>query len=318
MSLLVIEDLTVQVAGEQILNGLSLTAFIPLFEALGDKRETFTIQFSREDRRILALALEHVQSQGKDLGLRVPEVPTRIGRELALAFLNATYKDLDYGLGRLDRWQLRTLVRWKLRINAGGHSPLSVVYLACMIVFPLYGLKLILHLMCVRLIAGSGYRAVRDIRRDLYQKAQRLPLSYFDREKTGMLMSRLINDVEVIAPVISSNLRDSITNIFYILTHFLLLAYLNFYLVLVSAIAVPLILSPVTLFARKILKSTTRSQEHFADLNALLQEAISGIRVIRSFGAEDYELSRFRHANHRLFWRMFKQQFYVQVEPENN
>lgn len=227
------------------LNGLSLTAFIPLFEALGDGKEYFTIQFSRSDRIVLQKALDHVRP-GVTI---VPPAPERIEREIALRFLNATYRDRDYGLSRTEHIQLKTVVRWKLRINAGGHSPLGVVYTACLVVVPLYCLKLLLHLLCVRLIAGTGYRAVRDLRRDLAQKTQILPLTHFYREKTGLLMSRIINDVEIVSAVISSNLRDAITNVFYILTHLLLLVYLNVSLLFWSALAVPLILSPVMLFA---------------------------------------------------------------------
>ena len=309
-----------------LLNGLSLTAFIPLFEALGDKREFFEIQFTSSEREILRkslLRLAQRQQRGEEVSLgpeqaadfKIPDAPQSLNRKTALGLLNLTFRAGDYGLTRVEAFRLRTMVRWKLRINAGGHSPLNVVYLACAIALPLYLLKLVLLLVSVRLIARTGYEAVRDLRMDLYRASQRLPLTYYYREKTGLLMSRMINDAEIVAAVISSNMRDAITNVFYIVTHMFLLAYLNLSLLAVSVIVVPLILSPVTLFTRKIRKATTRGQEHLADLNAHLLESIAGVRVIRAFGTEGYELGRFGHVNEKLFWRSFKQQFYVKVGP---
>jgi len=293
-----------------VLNGLSLTAFIPLFDALGDKRPVFEIQFTGSEREILRKSLKSIAIKQS-----VPQSPLKIKKELALKLLNITFKPLDYGLSKLEWIRLRTIIRWKLRVNAAGLAPRKVVYTACLIVLPLYSLKLFLLLICVRLIAGPGYMAVRDLRSELYIQTQNLPLTFYYREKTGLLMSRIINDVEIVSAVISSNLRDAITNLFYIATHLLLLAYLNLPLLIISIITVPLILSPVTLFTRKIRKSTSRSQELLADLNAHLQEAISGVRVIRSMVMEKYETEKFCSVNDKFYWRKFKQEFYLKAGP---
>lgn len=300
-----------------VLNGLSLTAFVPLFDALGDKGALFNIQFSEHERFILQRVVNNFSDI--EFGLRgrieIPTAPQRILKQESGDLLRLLRRKEHFGLNRLDDLHLQTFIRWKLKINASGYSPLKVVFAACLVILPLYILKLLLHLISVRLIAGTGYRAVRDIRERLYRKAQRLPLTYFYREKTGLLMSRLINDVETVAAVISSNLRDAITNFFYILTHIFLLAYLNLDLLAISIVTVPLILSPVTLFSKKIRKSTTMNQELLGDLNAHLQEAIAGVRVIRSFGMEKYETDRFRKVNQKLYWRTFKKEFYLRIGP---
>ncbi len=300
-----------------VLNGLSLTTFVPLFDALGDRNAVFVIQLSDQERQILTYAFNNIPEYQflPETRPEVPPAPEQIRQPLAKKYLHYLKSKQDYGLSRIRSIQMETLIKWKLKINAAGFSPVKVVYSACLVVLPLYILKLLLHLLSVRLIARTGYRAVRDIRQELYRKAQRLPLTYFYKEKTGLLMSRLINDVEIVAAVISSNLRDAITNFFYIVTHLFLLAYLNYTLLLISALAVPLILSPVTLFSRKIRKSTTRSQELLADLNGHLHEALAGVRVIRSFGMEGYETERFRGVNQKLYWRKFKQEFYLIMGP---
>ncbi len=300
-----------------VLNGLSLSAFIPLFDALGDKGRVFEIQFSSSERKIIQAALNNFPEIMflPESRLIVPPPPVRIDQEKAGRILHFLEKKQKHDLPRLSQAQLDTVIRWKLKINQAGYSPVKIVYTAALIVLPLYFLKLILHLLSVRLIAGTGYKAVRDLRNEIYRKTQDLPLTYFYREKTGLLMTRMINDVEIIAAVISSNLRDSITNFFYIVTHLFLLAYLNVTLLIVSAVAVPLILSPVTFFSRKIRKSTTRSQELLGDLSAHLQETIGGMRVIRGAGTESAEISRFRGVNQSLFRRRFKQEFYLKMGP---
>ncbi|MEQ8351462.1 MAG: ABC transporter ATP-binding protein [Leptospiraceae bacterium] len=312
-----------------ILNGVSLTTFYPLFDALGDKGggAPFVIQFSETDRKILNKAVQHsaihyiepAEKAGLLSGDRTlpvaPDAPEKIRKDLAERLLHYTRYEKDYGLNRAQQLNLRTMIRWKLKINQAAFDPLKVIYTALMVVFPLYFLKLVFHLISVQLIARTGYRAVRDLRSDLYGAAQNLPLTYFYQEKTGLLMSRLINDVEIVAAVISSNMRDSITNFFYLTTHLFLLAYLNLELLIVSTITLPLILAPVALFTRKISRSTRKSQELLADLNASLQEDIQGVRVIRSFVMEDQQAERFERVNQRLSWRSFKEQFYLKMGP---
>jgi ATP-binding cassette subfamily B protein/subfamily B ATP-binding cassette protein MsbA len=157
--------------------------------------------------------------------------------------------------------------------------------------------------------------AIRDIRQELYDKVQTLPLTYFYKEKTGILMSRIINDAEIVSAVISSNLRDAIINLFYVITHLVILMYLNIELLLYAVIAVPIIIYPVTLFTKKITKSTQKYHERMADLNANVHELISGIRVVRSFGMETFELGKFKDINQKATHRNFKGQFYLQIAP---
>lgn len=300
-----------------VLNGLSLTMFVPLFDALGDRNAVFLIQVTESERKILTYVINNFSELEFLPGKRV-EIPTgkeKIDQQLSGRLLHFMAKKNDFGLSPIQNFQLRTIIKWKLKINQAGYSPVKIVYTASLIVFPLYFLRLLLHLVTVKLIARTGYKAVRDLRSDLYRKMQELPLTYFYREKTGLLMSRMINDVEIVAAVISSNMRDAITNLFLILTHVALLAYLNTNLLLISVVSVPLILSPVTLFTRKIRKSTNQSQGLLADLNAHIQEVIQGIRVIRAYGMEEYEADRFRTVNQKLYWRTFKQNFYLKMGP---
>jgi ATP-binding cassette subfamily B protein len=211
----------------------------------------------------------------------------------------------------------KSIINVKIYINnvMSNYSSKEAVWMICLTIFPLYIFKLIFYLLSVFCIATSGYRAVRDIRQELFDKVQRLPLSYFYKEKTGLVMSRIVNDAEVVAAVISSNLRDAIINFFYVFTHLLILLYLNADLLISALLVIPVVILPVTLFTKKISKSTEKFQERMGDLNAHLQETISGIKIIRSFNTEQKEFKKFNEINHKVYHRTFKGQYYLQMAP---
>lgn len=266
-----------------LLNAISLTALIPLFDSLDStKKEAFKIELTIPEKNILLK--EHFF--GKD--------------------------SLD-GLERIKR----VIIDFKESVNAMTKDKTSkeVVWLVCKLVIPLYLLKLITYLLSVFYIATTGYTAVRDLRQELFDKMQTLSLNLFYKEKSGILMSRIINDVEIIAAVISSNLRDAIINFFYVVTHLSILLYLNMELLVIAIFTVPILVYPVTLFTNKILKSTTKFQERMANLNGHIQEILSGMKEIRIFNSEDYELQKFKEINEKATWRNFKGQFYLQIAP---
>lgn len=266
-----------------VLNGISLTALIPLFDSLGsDRNKRFHLDLTLPEKTILVQEV-----------LMGPD-------------------SLD-GLERIKR----QIISIKLQINelTQDMEPREVVWAVCIAVFPLYLLKLGTYLLSVFCIATSGYKAVRDIRQELFQKVQRLPLTYFYKEKTGLIMSRVINDAEIVAAVISSNLRDAVINFFYVITHLLILIYLNSDLLILACITIPVVILPVTLFTRKISSSTARFQEKLADLNGHIQEFISGIKVIRTFRQEKRDTFKFQDINHKVYRRTFKGQFYLQMAP---
>lgn len=266
-----------------LLNGVSLTALIPLFDSLGADQKT-RFQFE----------------------LTLPEK--------VIIFKEETFgiKSLD-GLERLKK--IIILVKLEINEYTKDMEPKEVVWAACIFVLPIYLMKMGTYLLSVYCLATAGYMAVRDIRQSLFDKVQRLPLTYFYKEKTGLIMSRVINDAEIVAAVISSNFRDATINFFYVITHLMILIYLNTELLIAACLIVPVVIFPVTLFTKKISKSTEKSQERLADLNGHIQESISGIRVIRTFVTEKSEEAKFKDINQKVYRRIFKGQFYLQMAP---
>ena len=305
------------------LNGLSLSLFIPFFEVLGmgEKAGPYAAQFKQRERALLQKAL-HLPS--RPLPIKIPPAPQKLDQKLSQNILKVLYIEDNEKLGKntgtqelslLEEWELQTLLYAKLKLNAAAFSPMEIISAVALLVLPLWSLKLLLILVCVRLIARSGYLAVRNIRDALYLKIQRLGLTWFYRNKSGGLVSRLSSDAEIVAAVISSNMRDAITNFFYLLVHVLILAYLNLELLLIAIITMPLLLFPVTLFTRKIRKATDRSQGLMAELHGHVQESISGMKLIRFMQMENYEIQRFQKINDQIYWRRFKEIYYNSLGP---
>ncbi len=219
-------------------------------------------------------------------------------------------------ISNLDKLHFR-LIKFKKMINSKleNYTPNEIVMLFVMITFPVYFLKLIFLAGTTYFINSTGYFAIRDLREEIYKKVQTLPLDYFISEKTGIVMSRIINDVDILAKIISQDLKDSINDFFYIITHLFLLFFLSWKLFLVVFVIVPLIMGPITAFSEKIRKATKNQQERLSSLNGLLQEVIAGIRVIRAFSMEKREAGRFYQINNELSNKTFKGHFYHQLGP---
>ncbi len=264
-----------------IFNGASLTSLIPIFDSLGaGDQYKFEIALTKRDQFLL-----QGSSQGKDFQ----------GFEAVELFLATT--------------------KSRINIHFADKTPDELVLIFCSIILPIYVLKLLCLAGTVYFVNSSGLLAIRDLRLVLFQKMQNLPLNDFLREKTGILMSRVINDVDVIGKVVSNDLKDAVNDIFYIITHLIILLLLSWKLFFLIFIVIPLILGPVTAFAEKIRKTTKSQQEQLSSLNGDLQEVISGIRVIRAFSMEEHEANRFFSVNNELSVKTFKTHFYHQVGP---
>ena len=145
-----------------------------------------------------------------------------------------------------------------------------------------------------------GQRVVADIRNRLYQVIQTQSMSFFTKNPTGILMSRITNDVNsmqgAVSEAVTSLLKDSFTLICLMFVIF----YRDWQLALVAMVIFPVTIYPIATFGRKMRKLATRTQVTMGSLTTLLQETISGARIVKAFGREDYESSRFSRENEYL------------------
>ena len=150
-------------------------------------------------------------------------------------------------------------------------------------------------------MAWIGERIIIDVRAKIFGHLQRLSMSYFDRNKTGVVMSNLTNDVGAVKSAITTDLLSFVTEGVTLIGSVIAMFALDWKLTLVTFVSVPLVLGIINIFGKKLRVAGHDIQGRAADITALLQEVISGVRVVKSFAREDYEMTRFLKQNEQNF-----------------
>ncbi|VEN73166.1 Lipid A export ATP-binding/permease protein MsbA [Candidatus Desulfarcum epimagneticum] len=146
-----------------------------------------------------------------------------------------------------------------------------------------------------------GESIIRRLRDDLYGRIMDLPLSFFHREKTGGLMSRITNDATVIRAMVSDAVKGSLRDFFTILFLTAVIFYREWELALFAIIILPAAFLPVVKFGRKVRRFTGGRQEALSDINVFLHETFAGNKIVKAFGMEKREKKRFFEKTRALF-----------------
>jgi len=151
------------------------------------------------------------------------------------------------------------------------------------------------------LLSYVGQDIIRRLRNRLYNHIQDLPLAFFQREKTGDLMSRITNDVAIISSMFTSaitgSIRDGFTIIGLIAVTFVLIPKLAVF----TFIVFPIAGYPLFVFGRKIRRVRLGVQESWADLSVFLHETIIGTKIVKAFNMQDHEKKRFAQKSRKIF-----------------
>jgi len=164
----------------------------------------------------------------------------------------------------------------------------------------LYFAKAVAEYLGTTQIQYSGLAAVTDLRNQVYARVIRQPIGFFQHHPTGRLISTVINDVERVRYALSEWLADLFLKSFTLVVFVAVLFGINWKMALGCGLLLPLIAWPVNKFGRKIRRSAENSQTRLADLSQILQETVSGNRVVKAFGMEDFEIRKFREAARNL------------------
>lgn len=142
-----------------------------------------------------------------------------------------------------------------------------------------------------------GQLCVRDIRSHLYEKLQSLCLEYFTKKRSGELISRITNDVKLVENALSYGTTDLAYQSFLVILFAFTIFFIHWKLALLSLLLIPLIGFPVVKVGRVLRKISRNTQEKMADINSLLVETISGVRIVKAFCMEPYEVGKFKRQN---------------------
>ena len=175
---------------------------------------------------------------------------------------------------------------------------LHLVIAAILVVFLIRGLTTFGHKY---LMGYIGQRVITDLRKRLFGHLQKLSISYYDKRRTGEIMSNLTNDIAALQAAIVDNFIMLVQEAAIFVGSFISMIYLQWKLTILCLVIVPLVSFTIKFFGRKLHTSGRSVQERLADVTAMLQETIQGVRIVRSFNRSDYEMDRFNHVNESNF-----------------
>ncbi len=176
-------------------------------------------------------------------------------------------------------------------------TALKVVSRMALLLLALYLLRILFRFLSNYLAHKAAWYLVGDLRSRMYNKLQSLDLGFFHDKQTGDLMSRVVNDTRDFELLYAHMIPDMITNIVTFAGVLIILLTINWKLALITCCPIPLILASGVVFAKIVRPFFKASQKTMGELNAQLQDSLSGLHEIQSFGQESYESERLNTKN---------------------
>lgn len=189
----------------------------------------------------------------------------------------------------------------------------SMLKLLPFILIGLYCLKGGLRYYQSILIFKIGWELVAKIRMELFTHIQKLPYGFFEKDTTGKLMSRAVNDVNMMLLTLAKQVKDALQNVVMFVGLVFWVFYLKWDWALIAIFVIPFALIPVSTVGRKLRHLGRRGQEVIADINSTLLESFSGIKVVRSFRLEKIEGKKLDKHNQEFLEIMKKNVKYTEL-----
>jgi len=197
------------------------------------------------------------------------------------------------GVQLLAPWIVRNMIATVTDPAAGAEALQQVTRLA-LLALGVYVLRGGLTFLRSYMAHVAGWSVVADVRSDIYQHLQRLSLRFYEDKQTGQLMSRTINDSDLIERLIAHAIPDVAVNVLMLVGVTLVLMSMNWRLALLSMLPIPVIVFAMRGFAKYVRPAFRARQRELGDLNATLNDNLSGIREIKAFTREHMEATRVR------------------------
>jgi ATP-binding cassette, subfamily B, bacterial MsbA len=179
-----------------------------------------------------------------------------------------------------------------------GGDKIHALFNICLLVLLSFLLKNIFGYLQAYFLAYTEYASMTDLRDDAYKHLHQLPMSYFKQERVGNLISRLTNDVTAVQASISATFLNLIREPLNILVFFGIAISISWRLTLLSLVILPFIMLIISWIGFKLRKYSTRIQAKMADITSILQETISGVKIVKAFSMENYENKKFMDETH--------------------
>ena len=179
--------------------------------------------------------------------------------------------------------------------QAAGLATIALIMLA------VYLLNNLFQAIANWVMAGISQRALKQMRKDLFSHLQTLPIAFFDRNPAGELMSRLTNDIDAINQAVSQNVTSLLASVLTMVGILVAMFILDRWLALASLLVVPIMFWFTQFVAKYTRKGFQELQKHLGELNGVMEESISGQKVVRAFRRNESVIDAFRASNQDVF-----------------
>jgi subfamily B ATP-binding cassette protein MsbA len=215
---------------------------------------------------------------------------------LLIPFLNTLFDQAPLPLGGSG---LSELLRNTVGLLLDPDDKMGSLRNVIFIVIALLLLKNLLSWFAAQLGASLQEYVTRDLRQSVYAHIAHLPLSYFQRTKTGQILSRVIVDTAETRLVITQMVTSSLQNLALVISYFVFLFLISWEMTLMAFVVVPILGGALAPLLRKLRKGNRKKGTQQGEMTSVVQETVSGIRLVKSFGAEGVEVARFAEASNR-------------------
>ena len=198
-------------------------------------------------------------------------------------------------------FDIKEYLTYKLNEFSSQYDKLDLLLYLCILIILIFLLKNLFQYLQTYFMSTVDQGVIRDIRLNLYRHFHKLSLGYFTEEKKGILISRIINDVQIIRDsmiaVINSLFRDPPSIIIYTIVLFIF----NWQLTILIFAMLPIIALILARIGQSLRRRSIRSQERIATTTSILDETFGAMRIVKAFGMEEYEVNRFRESERSYF-----------------
>ncbi len=202
-------------------------------------------------------------------------------------------QDLDYSIKD-------TIKGWIDQVVQGSTRSATLVNF-CILIMAVSFFKSVFYYIQGFFMVWVQQSVMRNFRDRLFSKYQRLSLAYFHSRRTGQIISRVTNDVQVLNDSIDIGFNRLVTDSVMVLVLSLSLIVLSWELTLLAAFILPAVFGFIWFVGRKMRKYSERAQQRMADVNSVIEEAVNNVRIVKAFSMEDFESKRFFRTTREFF-----------------
>jgi subfamily B ATP-binding cassette protein MsbA len=209
--------------------------------------------------------------------------------------LTATQPPIENSTSQLDvkRFNINSFLKEQVQYWLYRDTPYETLKLLCLFIVLSFALKNFFAFSEFYWVSYIEQRVIKTLREQVFEHILRQPISFFSARKTGAIISRITNDIDAVNVAFNRSFTKLIRDPVMIILYIFILFQISWQLSLIALVIFPLTTSAIQMIGRSLKRKSRRVQERISDITSNLQEVISGIKVVKAFGMEDYEAKKF-------------------------